>query len=138
MTTQALLRRRSSTPLLSKAALASAIQSNQPSQGLPIQPKSLHGYQENSELGLLGARQGWGWDLLIRDCEKAVTHAYSCPNNPQQNIYTVHEINNFKKIGVKGYPAAEGMEPILSIAHIYVRRRVCKRALIHTGTHANS
>lgn len=76
--------RRSSTPLLSKAALASATQSNQPSQGVPIQPKSLHGYQKNSELGLLGARQGWGWDLLIRDCEKAVTHAYSCPNNPQQ------------------------------------------------------
>lgn len=33
--------------MLSKAALASAIESNQPSQGLPIQPKSLHGYQEN-------------------------------------------------------------------------------------------
>lgn len=80
--------------LLSNAALANAIQSNQPSQGLPIQPKSLHGYQKNSELGLLGASQGWGWDLLIRDCEKAVTHAYSCPNNPQQNIYTVHKINN--------------------------------------------
>lgn len=83
-----------STPLLSKAALANAIQSNQPSQGLPIQPKSLHGYQKNSELGLLGARQEWGWDLLIRDCEKAVTRAYACPNNPQQNIYAVHEINN--------------------------------------------
>ncbi|KAI9546130.1 hypothetical protein NQZ68_029365 [Dissostichus eleginoides] len=51
-----------SQPALWNTALANAIQSNQPSQGLPIQPKSLHGYQKNSELGLLGARQGWGDD----------------------------------------------------------------------------
>lgn len=34
-----------------------------------------------------GQGRDGGWDLLMRDCEKAVTHAYACPSNPSQNIY---------------------------------------------------
>lgn len=37
-------------------------------------------------------------------------------------------------IGVKGYPASEVMEPILSIAHTYVQRHVLTN--IHTCMHA--
>lgn len=100
----------------------------------PSSPNPFMAIRRTLSRACWGQGRDGGWDSLIRDCEKAVTHAYSCPNNPQQNIYTVHEINNLKdRSQAISFCRSNG-------AHLqyctHLRTQACTQTSTHTHMHA--